>query len=193
MKRWVLGSTNHCELWWANFFQASGHRGCDTLLCALPIHHTHRRVCALRHKLSLSFVTVFLLLVFLLPFICPKVWISPSRVSNCKIKLSPVLAYFRQITSHVSVHLFAQQCMMLVRGSWMQNNTNTNRVGKIRKNRTMWRAGLKPTRSGISGYDCHDQVLATVLLQAGGWIRDSQNHLIWWLLIKLAHSEFHYF
>lgn len=96
---------------------------------------------------------------FLCPF-CPssalrhKMYGSvPPCVSNCKIKIVLVLAYLDSFQAnhicYVSVHLFAPWCTMSVRGSWMQNNTNTNRVRKIWDNRTMWRAGIKPTRSGI--------------------------------------------
>ena len=61
----------------------------------------------------------------------------PPFVSNCKIKIVLVLAYqskqeFASFPAnhiyYVPVHLFAQWCMMSVRGSWMQNNKNTNRV-----------------------------------------------------------------
>lgn len=65
----------------------------------------------------------------------------PPRVSNSKIKIVLVLACLDSFQAnhiyYVSVHLFAQWCMMSVRGSRIQNNTNANRVRKIWENRTM--------------------------------------------------------
>lgn len=140
---------------------------------------------------------------FLCPF-CPSAALRhithgsvPPCGSYCKINIVLVLACLGSFQAnhiyYVSVHHFTQRCMMSVRGSWKWNNINTNQVRKIWENRTMWRAGINPMRSGISSHGWSDQELAKFLLQTGGWIRNFQkpfpgnSALIQWLLIKLAH------
>lgn len=162
-------------------------------------HPSHPPACLCLYpqtRTQFSFVTVFLLLVSLLPLIYPLMYgFEPPSVSNCKIQCYFLLSFQANHIRYVS----ASFCTVVddVRRSWMQNNTNTNGVRKKWKNRTVWKTGIKSTRSGISGHGWLDRVLATVLLRAGAWIRDFQKPvpanaaIIWRLLMRLEHSGFH--